>query len=153
MTIIMIVFDIETIPQDEATLLANAPTFYPASNLKDPAKITASIAAKRENYIQSAALNWKTAEVAMIGYLFDGELTCFVDEEKTLLNQWLTFMADQLSEGISFVGHNIKGFDLPMIINRARVHRLPIPSAILSYWKGKSSASRRNPSAMPKRAK
>jgi len=40
-----IVFDIETIPQDEAKLLALAPEFTAPANLKDPDKIAASIAA------------------------------------------------------------------------------------------------------------
>ena len=62
-----IVFDIETVPQDEAKLLALAPEFTPASNLKDPEKIAASIAKKRADYLADAALNWKTAEVVLIG--------------------------------------------------------------------------------------
>ena len=57
-----IVFDIETIPQDEAKLLALAPEFTAAANLKDPEKIAASIAKKRADYLADAALNWKTAE-------------------------------------------------------------------------------------------
>src|SRR5512137_94857 len=49
-----IVFDIETIPQDEAKLLALAPEFTAPANLKDPAKIEAAIAKKRADYLADA---------------------------------------------------------------------------------------------------
>ena len=62
-----IVFDIETIPQDEAKLLALAPEFAAPANLKDPAKIEAAIARKKADYLADAALNWKTAEIVLIG--------------------------------------------------------------------------------------
>ena len=62
-----IVFDIETIPQDETKLLALAPEFAAPANLKDPEKIAAAIARKRADYLADAALNWKTAEVVLIG--------------------------------------------------------------------------------------
>ena len=42
-----IVFDIETIPQDETKLLALAPEFAAPANLKDPAKIEAAKAKRR----------------------------------------------------------------------------------------------------------
>lgn len=130
-------FDIETIPQDESKLLASMPSFRPAGNLKDPDKIKASIEAKRQEYIDQAALNWKTAEVVMIGYGWDDELRMVVEDEKSLLKSWLEFMEQELVDGNRFAGHNIKGFDLPMIVNRARVHRLTVPATILSFWKGK----------------
>ena len=45
-----IVFDIETLPQDTDKLLARAPEFTAAANLKDPDKIAASIAKKKADY-------------------------------------------------------------------------------------------------------
>ena len=72
-----IVFDIETIPQDEAKLLALAPEFMAPANLKDPAKIEAAIAKKRADYLADAALNWKTAEVVLIGAGDDAEIKLF----------------------------------------------------------------------------
>jgi len=72
-----IVFDIETVPQDEAKLLALAPEFTAAANLKDPDKIAASIAKKRADYLADAALNWKTAEVVLIGAGDEAEIQSF----------------------------------------------------------------------------
>lgn len=133
-----IVFDIETIPQDEAKLLALAPEFTAAANLKDPEKIAASIAKKRADYLADAALNWKTAEVVLIGAGDEAEIQSLTaDSEKELIGNFLSVVADALGDGVVVGGHNVKGFDLPMLVNRARVHGLKIPANILSSWKGR----------------
>ncbi len=133
-----IVFDIETIPQDEAKLLALAPEFTAAANLKDPDKIAASIAKKRADYLADAALNWKTAEVVLIGAGDDtGVQSLTADTEKELIGDFLSVLADALGDGVAVGGHNVKGFDLPMLVNRARVHGLRVPGNILSFWKGR----------------
>ena len=133
-----IVFDIETVPQDEAKLLALAPEFTPASNLKDPEKIAASIAKKRAEYLADAALNWKTAEVVLIGAGDEKEVHSFTSpSEKQLVGDFLDLMSAALGDGVAVGGHNVKGFDLPMLVNRARVHGLKIPANILTFWKGR----------------
>ena len=133
-----IVFDIETVPQDEAKLLALAPEFTPASNLKDPEKIAASIAKKRADYLADAALNWKTAEVVLIGAGDEKEVHSFTSHsEKQLVGDFLDLMSEALGDGVAVGGHNVKGFDLPMLVNRARVHGLKIPTTVLSFWKGR----------------
>ena len=133
-----IVFDIETVPQDEAKLLALAPEFTPASNLKDPEKIAASIAKKRADYLADAALNWKTAEVVLIGAGDEKEVHSFTSHsEKQLVGDFLDLISAALGDGVVVGGHNVKGFDLPMLVNRARVHGLKIPTTVLSFWKGR----------------
>ena len=133
-----IVFDIETVPQDEAKLLALAPEFTPASNLKDPEKIAASIAKKRADYLADAALNWKTAEVVLIGAGDEKEVHSFTSHsEKQLVGDFLDLISAALGDGVAVGGHNVKGFDLPMLVNRARVHGLKIPTNILAFWKGR----------------
>jgi predicted PolB exonuclease-like 3'-5' exonuclease len=133
-----IVFDIETVPQDEALLLARAPEFTAAANLKDPEKIAASIAKKRADYLADAALNWKTAEVVLIGAGYDtGIQSLTEDNEKDLVGAFLSELADALADGVAVGGHNVRGFDLPMLVNRARVHGLKVPVNLFSYWKGR----------------
>ena len=133
-----IVFDIETVPQDEAKLLALAPEFTAPANLKDPAKIEAAIAKKRADYLADAALNWKTAEVVLIGAGDDTGIQSFTaDTEKELIGNFLSLVGDALADGVAAGGHNVKGFDLPMLVNRARVHGLRVPSSILAFWKGR----------------
>jgi predicted PolB exonuclease-like 3'-5' exonuclease len=133
-----IVFDIETVPQDEAKLLALAPEFTAAANLKDPEKIAASIAKKRADYLADAALNWKTAEVVLVGAGDDAEIQSLTaNTEKELIGNFLSMLAAALGDGVAVGGHNVKGFDLPMLVNRARVHGLKIPANILTFWKGR----------------
>ena len=133
-----IVFDIETIAQDEARLLALAPEFTAPANLKDPAKIDAAIAKKRADYLADAALNWKTAEVVLIGAGDDTQIQSFTaGSEKELVGDFLGLLGEALADGVAVGGHNVKGFDLPMLINRARVHGLKIPMTVLSFWKGR----------------
>ena len=133
-----IVFDIETIPQDEAKLLALAPEFMAPANLKDPAKIEAAIAKKRADYLADAALNWKTAQVVVIGAGDDTGIQSFTaDTEKELVTEFLWMLAGALGDGVAVGGHNVKGFDLPILVNRARVHGLKIPATLLSFWKGR----------------
>ena len=133
-----IVFDIETVPQDSAKLLALAPEFTAAANLKDPDKIAASIAKKRADFLADAALNWKTAEVVLIGAGDDTEIRSFTaDSEKQLLGDFLDLVSAALGDGVVVGGHNVKAFDLPMLVNRARVHGLKIPRNVLSVWRGR----------------
>ncbi len=133
-----IVFDIESIPQDEAKLLALAPEFTAPANLKDPEKIAAAIAKKRADYLADAALNWKTAEVVLIGAGDDtGIQSLTAESEKELIGDFLSLLADALGDGVAVGGHNVKGFDLPMLVNRARVHALRVPANVLSFWKGR----------------
>jgi DNA polymerase elongation subunit (family B) len=133
-----IVFDIETIPQDSTKLLALAPEFTAAANLKDPEKIAASIAKKKADYLADAALNWKTAEVVLIGAGEDTEIHSFTaDSEKQLLGDFLNRVSAALGDGEVVGGHNVKAFDLPMLVNRARVHGLTIPRNVLSFWRGR----------------
>jgi len=133
-----IVFDIETVPQDPAKLLALAPEFTAAANLKDPDKIAASIAKKKADYLADAALNWKTAEVVLIGAGDETEIQSFTaDTEKGLIGNFLNLLGDALGDGVVVGGHNVKAFDLPMLVNRARVHGLKIPRNVLSFWRGR----------------
>ena len=133
-----IVFDIETVAQDETRLLALAPEFTAPANLKDPEKISAAVAKKRADYLADAALNWKTAQVVLIGAGDDAEIQSFTHEsEKELVGNFLSLLGDALADGVAVGGHNVKGFDLPMLVNRARVHGLKIPSTVLSFWKGR----------------
>ena len=133
-----LVFDIESIPQDSSLLLARAPEFTAAANLKDPEKIAASIAKKKADYLADAALNWKTAEVVLIGAGEDDEIQSFTaNTEKELIGEFLELMGSALGDGVVVGGHNIKAFDLPMLVNRARVHGLKVPRNVLSFWRGR----------------
>jgi len=132
-----VVFDIETVAQDTERLLALAPEFKAAANLKDPVKIAASIEEKRAAYLDRAALDWKTASVVLVGFHDGREFTWVTGSETEVVGQTLNVIARMLFDGVFVGGHNIKGFDLPMLINRARVLGVEIPDGILVWFKGR----------------
>ena len=106
--------------------------------MKDPAKIDAAIAKKRADYVADAALNWKTAEIVLIGAGDDSGIQSFTaSTEKDLVGEFLMLLEGALMDGVVVGGHNVKGFDLPMLVNRARVHGLKIPMSLLWFWKGR----------------
>src|ERR1700761_2360370 len=112
-----IIFDIETIAQNEELLLARAPDFKLDSRLKDPEKIAESFAKKRNEYLEYAALDWKTAQVVLIGAgdstqiqsmtgeKVDGETA---GEEKRLIGDFFSLIAEALADGCIIAGHNVK---------------------------------------------
>ena len=135
-----ICFDIETVAQDEKRLLTLAPNFEPDSRLKDPVKIEVNIQEQKRKFVERAALNWKTAEIVLIGFLEDGlyiPIYMNVQKEEKLIKMFFVVLIDWIKSGRKIGGHNIKGFDLPMIINRARVLGIPLPDGLLSYHGGR----------------
>ena len=132
-----IVFYIETIAQDEEKLMALAPDFQPDSRLKDPVKIEENLAKQRSQYIERAALDWKTAEIALIGVGDGATYNPIHGTEKEILAQFFLIISAMIKSGVAIGGHNVKGFDWPMIINRARILRVPVPEGILSFWNGR----------------
>jgi len=132
-----IVFDIETIAQNEERLLAIAPNFEPRANLKDEAKIAADIAEKKQAYIDRAALNWKTAQVVLIGIGDGQKFSSVTGDEADVLSSFFAILDGQLEAGTSCGGHNVCGFDLPMLVNRARALNVPVPRAIFKMRNGR----------------
>lgn len=136
-----IIFDIETIPQDEERLLTLAPNFEPDSRLKDPAKIEENIKKQKERYIERAALDWKTAQVVLIG-VGDGEkFSPITGKESEVISSFLDIAKSAIDNSVSIGGHNVKGFDLPMLVNRARALKVPLPEGLLNFWRGRSQWS------------
>ena len=125
-------FDAETIPQDEARLLAIAPEFEGRAGTKDPEKIAAQIEEKKRAYLADSALHWTTCEVALICLGNDSSNISAISEgtEADKLEQFLNIASYNLQNGMKLIGHNILGFDLPIIINRARINGLAIPESI-----------------------
>lgn len=133
-----LIFDIETIPQDEAKVLAMAPEFTAPGNIKDPEKIAAAIAKKKADFVAEAALNWKTSEIVLVGAGTDAGINSYLFQtEKQLVTCFFDILDKACRDGVRIGGHNVKGFDLPMLVNRARVNRVPIPDTVLTFWKGR----------------
>lgn len=142
-------FDIET--QANPENLGLAPEPKPAVNLKDPEKIAADIAAKKQALIDMAALDPDYGKVLSIGYATDvdgpimtyavgqcvnleianvdtdaGEITyleVLLTEEDLLRHFWNIF-TDCRGH---CVGYNILGFDLPYLLRRSMALGVKVP--------------------------
>lgn len=137
-TLPCMVFDIETISQDEERLLALAPNFEPDSRLKDPEKIAANLETQKRKYIERAALDWKTANIVLIGVGDGSKFAPITGKETEVLSSFFDIIKNSLDNGVQVGGHNIKAFDLPMIVNRARALKVPLPEGLLTFWRGRS---------------
>lgn len=138
------ILDIETVAADEKRLLALAPNFEAPGNIKDPIKIAANIEEQKRKFIERAALSWRTCEIVLIGLIDDGVyVPIYTSEpnEKWIIENFFKGVSQWIKEGRKFGGHNVKGFDLPLIVNRARVLGIPLPDGLLSYYNGRPSWS------------
>lgn len=122
-------FDIETGPAIDA--LQFEPQFEPSRVLKDPAKIAADIADKRQAWYDKLALSALTGQVLAIGWAGDeGDVTVItqtstVTEADVIETFWnATWGAQRL------VGFNSNTFDLPFLWRRSLKLGLTIPDGI-----------------------
>lgn len=121
----MIFFDIETTALPEADLLALAPEFEAAKNLRDPEKIAANIAEKRAEWLERAALSPETGRVLAIG-LYDESFWMFSGDEADILEAFWSGLCSHPEE--QFIGWNIFGFDLPFLVRRSWILGIATPS-------------------------
>jgi hypothetical protein len=118
------ILDIVTTPLPKETLLARAPEFKPAANLKDPAKIAEDIERKKRKYIEDAHLSEATAMIACVAIASydnpkDSEIITN-SSEKDLLATFKGFIEENRFEKIiTFRG--IK-FVYPFISRRGATH-------------------------------
>lgn len=121
--------DIETIGNPEAVALLGP--VKPAGNLKDPAKIAASIAEKEAARVERAALDCDTLKVVCAGIVWAGEDEPIVfhgDERELLTDLWesIDFHAGEYG-GVTLVGFNCLGFDFPALVRRSQVLGVRVP--------------------------
>jgi len=100
------------------------------SNLRDPEKIAADLAKKREEAVTNAGLDWNANRIVAIGYQTeeDAEPTVLLcqDEERevyALRKVWHAY-TDRSRRLVSFNG---AGFDVPTLIQRSRLLRVTVP--------------------------
>lgn len=114
-----IVWDIETGPLPASYLDMVSPEFSAPSNYKDADKIAASIAEQKAKWIERAALSPMTGRVICIAMQdIDGTIRVLDGggDEGILLLQWCEVVNKYKNE--TFVGFNIKQFDIPFLIKR-----------------------------------
>jgi hypothetical protein len=123
------VFDIETGPLPAEQLAAIKPQFVANKTLKDPEKIAADLAAKEADWLERAALDATTGMVLAIGAT-NGLSSTTVWYEKSEAENIADFWAWlepilQLNERVA--GFCIHRFDLPFLVRRSWILKVPVP--------------------------
>jgi len=120
----MQIFDIETRPN----LPSKLPFFPGNKGTKDEAKIKAQQEEKRKKYIDNAALNAETASVCAFG-CYDTHTEQYVDAMGDNEVRILEFALEQLNKG-DICGFNSRRFDVPMLVRRAWICGVTVPTWI-----------------------
>jgi hypothetical protein len=116
-----IVCDLETIADPDAMALVEPPSA--PSNYKDPEKIAAYVAEAKTKAISNMAL--KPAECRIVALGLGNQVTLCPDvvvEAAALDLFWHTW-----ADLSTIVGFNFVGFDLPVLMVRSKLLRVPIP--------------------------
>ena len=116
-----LVFDIETAPLSDVAEYLTEPIEAPA-NYKDPAKIAAFVAEKRQAQIDRAALDLDLCEIVAIGIglpMAAYAQTRGTTPETDMLRGFWRFVANTQQNGGILVGFNCLSFDLPILLRRS----------------------------------
>ena len=139
-----LVLDIETGALPALTLAKLMPEFSAPKNIKDPAKISEAVEAKRTAFFDDAALDALTGRIVAVGVLaVDGanETPAIVhgdgDEAALLRETWDTLAAwhESPPSGV-MVTYNGHLFDLPFLCRRSMLCGVPVPAWVRRgrYW-------------------
>ena len=130
---IPLILDIETFSLAEADQFIEEPT-APA-NYKDPAKIEAYIAEKRQENLARCALDVDLCQIVAIGISgvpgIHVELITSPDQEAAALTWWW----GEQKHYDALCGYNILGFDLPVLIRRSQYLGVPVPYLNLDRYR------------------
>jgi predicted PolB exonuclease-like 3'-5' exonuclease len=124
------ILDIETCAKTEAELAPLMPEFDAPATWKDPEKIKANIEEKKVKWMEDAALHADRSRVLVAGiYDTTTQKTSILEgDEKDIINViWLSFN----ESAHNFVGHNIKGFDIPFLARRSWMLGISTPGDLM----------------------
>lgn len=134
-----ICIDVETRALPEAIQREVMPTEWPLGNTKDPEKVKAAIAEKEQAWLSGAALDAARSEILAVG-MVGADLnapTVTLGTERGILEH-VRACATEYSD-LTLVGHNLLGFDVPLLCRRMWKHGIKPPVHWLDCtpWKAK----------------
>jgi hypothetical protein len=144
----LLVFDIETRPTSRLKALERAMDAArnadPPSSMKAADKLTWDMEDEREKraaaVLSGTMVDVAAAELLVVAWRADGHAWAGtarnVEEEKRLLELVVESWNECLGPETVIAGHNIKGFDLPVLLNRLRYHDVPPPKHFPVYRRG-----------------
>lgn len=125
-----IIIDLETQPRPESELLALMPEFEAPGNYKDPVAIAKAVEAKRQAWLERAALSAETGCIVAVGYITLGMFCDNITDEATMLRSLWSTIESAKDKGYQIIGFNIAGFDIPYAIRRSWILGVPVPRGI-----------------------
>ena len=133
-------FDLETAALPVEQLTGIMPEFEAAANLKDPDKIAASIASKKQSWIDDCALRATTGRIIAAsscdGVGNEPEFHCSPDE-RTMLDILFSDMCDTITQGGHIYAWNLFGFDLPFLAQRSAMYGVPAFKTFMANYRGR----------------
>ena len=149
-----IVLDIETLPTTDAEVIAEiSASIKPPANYSKPETIAKWMEENKEQSVKEAVhktgFSGLYGSIACICYAFDDGKVFSVDcrdSEKTMLEHFYSHVFDMagiethtgvVQQPVTFIGHNIIGFDLPFIKHRSIINRVKPPVQFLKAFDAK----------------
>lgn len=122
--------DLESVPNERAPAYVEQAHIRPAANLKDPEKIAASIAEKRQKLTESFALQWWTAKVIAISVVSDehAPLCWYGEDEAKVLSAFGEYLL--ANPHATLCGKSTVDFDYPMLVGRFMALNLGVPNTL-----------------------
>jgi predicted PolB exonuclease-like 3'-5' exonuclease len=134
-----LVFDIETAARAGVERFIPEPA--PPGNVKDPVKVAAAIEAKRAEQIDKLPLDMNLNRIVTISFIsheMKEPMTLIAldeDEEREALAYFFSkFAPAGEAHNLVLVGFCIKGFDIPVCLQRARLLGMEMPRLNLAKW-------------------
>lgn len=124
------IIDVETVPNPLAEKYPGLQNIKPSSNLKDPAKVEASITEKRQKMKEGFALNWPFAQVVCISAIPEDQppLAWYGEDEVKVLSALGTFLSQHPNTVLC--GKATADWDVPLLAGRFIAHNLGVPDQL-----------------------
>jgi DNA polymerase elongation subunit (family B) len=134
-------FDLESSPLPVDQLEPLIPEFVPDQRLKDPDKIAASIAEKREAWLSRCALSATTGRIISASIARNNDAPEFIcaPDERTMIDVLIHDLSETIALGGTAFGWNSSGFDLPFLAQRAAAHGIPAFKMFTTSYRGRYS--------------
>lgn len=132
-------FDIETEGLPESEIAHLMPEFTAPSNYKDAEKIAANIVEQKTKWLSECALRAETCRVLCVGFMWpDRWFSVIEKDERDIIRKSLLLIADTLRNRGNVIGFNILQFDLPVLLRRAHILRIPVSPILRQRYRGRS---------------
>lgn len=142
-----IVLDLETAPHPAAADFIPKPdldAIQPAGNLKDPAKVAASIAERKQAALDAyqeslgrAALDWNVSRIVCLGWHVSGHpepIARLARDEAEETASLIEFWGQVRANHDEIIGFSARNFDVPTLIQRSRLLNVSYPVISLARW-------------------